>query len=353
MKQITRRAFIQGTIACAGVALASCGGAAPAPSTASPATSAASAPPSTAQIPAAVKAAWVAVTANQMIFPLAKEAGYFDKYGINMDLSYINGSGTAVASLLSGETGAATAAGSAVINAQAAGSDLVMVAGFLNQAVFRIMAMPAIKAIDDLRGDAIAVTKAGNADYFAWRIVMRRQGWKESDLHFINGESVAGQVALLQRGDAQAIAVSPPNDVLAERVGAHLVLDTTTLNEPEQNVGLIMSRRYLVQHRPLAIGMVKASIEAMARWQQDPPFVKGVIRKYLKETDERFVDTGYAAYASIWPRAPYPSRDGLQHVVEEVSTQNPKAKNLHADQLMDISIVKELEDSGFINEVYR
>jgi hypothetical protein len=35
-----------------------------------------------------------------------------------------------------------------------------------------------------------------------------------------------------------------------------------------------------------------------------------------------------------------------------VSAQNPKAKELNVDQLIDTSVVKELEDSGFIKQIY-
>ena len=98
--------------------------------------------------------------------------------------------------------------------------------------------------------------------------------------------------------------------------------------------------------------MVKASVEAMARWKKDVAFTKGVIQKYLESTDPQFTDTGYDAYGPLWPQAPYPSRDGMQKVIEEVSSQNAKANDLNVDQLMDTSVVKELEDSGFIKQIY-
>src|SRR5579864_8323637 len=102
-----------------------------------------------------VRAAWVAKTANQMVWPLAKDAGYFDKYGINFDLSYVNGSTTAIAALLAKDLDVASVAGSAIVGAQAAGQDLIMVAGFLNEAVFRILGMDDVKSIDDVKGKSV------------------------------------------------------------------------------------------------------------------------------------------------------------------------------------------------------
>src|SRR5207237_7055319 len=128
---------------------------------------------------------------------------------------------------------------------------------------------------------------------------------------FVNANDVAGQVGLLQQGQVQAIAVSPPNDVLAKQIGAHMLLDTATLNEPEQNVGFGVTRAYLQADRAAVTAIVKASIEAMARWRKDAAFTKGIIQKYLQSEDQQFTDVGYEAYGPLWPQAPYPSRDGM------------------------------------------
>src|SRR5579864_5698176 len=322
----------------------------PAP-TAAP-TVAPTAVPKPTAAPVNVKGAWVAKTANQMVWPVAKDAGYFDKYGLNFDLSYLNGSTTAIAALVARDLEVASVAGSAIVGAQAAGQDLVMVAGFLNQAVFRVMASSDIQNLDDLKGQTIAVTRVGQADYFAWQTVIARQGWSDTDLKFVNANDVAGQVGLLQQGQVVAIAVSPPNDVLATEAGAHLLLDTATLNEPEQNVGFGTTRDYLSANRPAVVSIVKASVEAMARWKKDAAFTKSVIQKYLQSDDPQFTDVGYSAYGPLWPQAPYPSREGMQKVIEEVSAQNAKAKDLDVDKLIDNSVVKELEDSGFIKQIY-
>ncbi len=350
MSQLSRRSFLRAAATYGGVVVVSACAPAAAPA-AAPSPSAAPTATATPK-PIAVKASWVALTANQMLWPMAKDAGYFDKYGVAFDLSYINGSSTAVAALLSGDIALASVAGSAVVSAQAAGTDLVMVAGFLNKAIFRVLAAPSITSIDQLKGKTIAVTRIGNADYFAWQTIAARQGWKIDDLKFVNATDVPGQVALLKTGNVQAIAVSPPNNVLALQAGAHEVLDTAAFDEPEQQVGIAAMRKYLTENRAAVLGVLKASIEAMARWPKDPAFVKGVIAKYLKTTDQQFIDVGYDAYAKVWPEAPYPTEPGFARIIEQVATQNPKAKELKPQQMVDRSFVQELESSGFIRQVY-
>ena len=317
---------------------------------ASPAASVKPAAPGTAN---AVKAAWVAITANQMLWPLAVEAGYFDKYGVNFSLEYVQGSITSVQALVAGDLQMVEVAGSAVAAAQATKTDLVMTAGFLNQTVWRIMGIPSITSIDQLKGSTVAISKVGNADYFAWPILAQQKGWQATDFKYAPGANPPGQIALMSRGDAQASAFSPPNDVLAQqKIGAHLVVDEATFHVPEQQVGMALAKSYIAKNRATTLNVLKASIEAIHRWKTDPAFAKTVMQKYLKTNDPLVIDAGYSAYAPLFPEVPYPTKEGFAGTIEEVATQNPKVKGVTPDQCMDISLVKELEDSGFIKQLY-
>ncbi len=344
MGQLTRRSFLRSTTALGGLAiLSSCApAAAPAPSVAA---SAAALKPTTA------KGAWVALTANQMLWAVALEAGYFKKYGQDFDLQYINGSNNAMAAMLSGKIDLTSVAGSAVVTSAAGGEEVVMIAGFVNTMVFRVMAMPSITSVDQLKGKTIAVTRIGTADYFAWGSVAKHQGWTLQDLKFVAANDPPGQIAVLTGGKADAIAVSPPNNILAETAGAHEILDMTSYKEPEQNVGIAVTRKWLGDNRPTATANMQATIEAIARWKKDPEFVKGVIKKYLKNDDPKFLDVGYSAYKDVFPQVPYPSEEALAKTIEEAAQQSPKATSLKPAQLIDRSVIQDLESSGFIKKV--
>jgi NitT/TauT family transport system substrate-binding protein len=353
MATLSRRELLRSSVALGGYAvLQSCAPSA-APSPSPTAASAASTLAATASPkPTSARAAWVALTSNQMIWPVALEAGYFKKYGLDLGLEYINGSNNAMAAMLSGQIGLISVAGSAVVTAAAGGADVVMIAGFVNKMIFRVMALPPITSVDQLKGKTIAVTRLGTADYFAWQTVAAKQGWKVDDLVFIAASDPPGQVAALVSGRCAAIAVSPPNNILAIKAGAREILDMASYNEPEQNVGVAVSKKYLAENRAAAVASMQGSIEAIARWKKDPAFVKDVIKKYLKNDDPEFLDVGYAAYKDVFQPTPYPSEEAIAKVIQEVSAQEPKSKDLKPAGLIDRSVIQELEASGFIKQVF-
>ncbi|MFI5266920.1 MAG: ABC transporter substrate-binding protein [Chloroflexota bacterium] len=355
---LTRRSFLGGTLAWTTILLAGCGQAQSGPPAsskpgASGATSPAGSPkPAVPGTASAVKGAWVAITANQMIWPLALDAGYFDKYGVNFTLQYVQGSVTSVQALVAGDLQMVQVAGSAVVAAQASKQDLVLAAGYIDRLFWRIMGLASITSLDQLRGKTIGVGKVGNADYFAWTLLAQKQGWKMEDFQFVNAGDSQGQVTLLQKGAVQGTALSPPQDLQAQQVGAHLLLDEAQYNQPEQQLGVALPLAYIAKNRTTALNVLKATIEAIHRWKTDAPFAKGVIKKYLKNDDQAYIDAGYSAYTPLFLQAPYPNAQGFQAVIDEVATQQPQAKNVTPAQCMDTSLLKELEDSGFIKQLY-
>ena len=373
---ISRRRWLRASIAYTGLIVVGCSQTAPPPApTAAPAARPTSAPaptgaaqpiaapakptaaPTTAPTAVAkhlkVRLAWVAKTTGQMQWLVAQEGGYFAKYGLDSDLQYINGSTAAVPALLAGDVDQVAMAGSATVSAQAAGSDIIMVAGFQNESIFRIVAVPSIAKIEDMKGKTVAVTGVGSNDYFIWQTIIRRQGWTQDDVKLIAATNVDGQVAMLQRGDVQAIAVSPPNNVISEdKAGAHEILDTATLAEPEQNLGMNVTRAYLKNNHDACLAVLKATVEATKRYQDDPAFSKEVIKKYLGFTDPKVIDAGYEAYVNIFPKEPYPSAPGFAKVIEEIATKSPNAAKLKPEQVMDTSLVDELKQSGFFRQIW-
>jgi len=287
-----------------------------------------------------------------MLWPLAVEAGYFDKYGINFNLQYIQGSVTSVQAMLAGDLDMASISGSTVIASQAAKQDIIMTLGYVGEYFWRIIAQPAITSVDQLRGKTIAVTKIGNSDQFAWSVLANKMGWKLEDFKFAAAGDATGQVSVFQAHQVDAIALSPPNDVLAIKAGGHLVLDEADYHLPNQAVGMTMPRGYLAKNRPLAVNVAKATVEAIHRWKSDATLAKNVMRKYLKQDDQDYLDNGYDAWNRLFQGKPYPSAAGFATAIEEVVNQAPAAKDVKPEQCFDDSIVKELDESGFLKQIF-
>lgn len=52
-------------------------------------------------------------------------------------------------------------------------------------------------------------------------------------------------------------------------------------------------------------------------------------------------------------RKPYPTKEGVEALIGFLSKFNPKMAKLSVDDVVDTSLVEELDKSGFIDAVYR
>ena len=78
--------------------------------------------------------------------------------GLDVQLIYFNSGSTAVTALITGDTPISQTAGPGVINATMNGADAVMIAGDNVTLDYRMLSRPEIKAPEQLRGGAVAMT---------------------------------------------------------------------------------------------------------------------------------------------------------------------------------------------------
>ncbi len=293
-----------------------------------------------------VNAAWVAITGNQAPAWIAKESGIFPKYNLDVSLSFIQGSSPATASMIGGSTDIVQMAGPAAITAAQQGADVVLIAGFLNKSVFKLMGDPNIKSMKDLKGKTIAITKFGSSDEFVLRRVLKDNGLDPTkDVKITQSGDASGQLAAFKAKLCDAILLSPPNDVVALHQGAALILDTIPLNLPYSAVGLASTRKYIAAHRATVLNFIRAEADALQRFKSDRNFAESVMAKYLQTDDKEALDASWEAYSKAYADIPYPNADGIQEIMDESGITGKKPEDFS-----DPSLVKELEDSGFFKQ---
>ena len=296
---------------------------------------------------------WVAAAGSQAVAWVTKEAGYFARDGVDLTLDYLSGSPTAAAALVSGRVDFVQMAGPAVVAADARGAHLVMVMGFVTQPAFVVVAVPEVQTPEQLRGKTVAVSKIGSSDDFMLREALTHLGMRaETDVKIIGVGSVAAQIAALSKHLVDAAVFDPPNDVVAVRAGAHVLVRVADLGVPYQAAGLVTSREYVAAHRDLVARVVRAMTEGVHRIKTDRIFTEDVMARYLKNNDPVVVNAAYDSYAPVFSQVPQPSRAGLQEIAKEYLVTGQATAPLDVGPMLDTSFVDALQRSGFIQRLY-
>ena len=113
---------------------------------------------------------------NARVAPLwvARDRGFFAKYGVNADTIFVRGAPTLVAAMQSNEIDVGYTGGTAVVGAVANGADLKFLSAFTNRVTYDLMVKPGIKRPEDLRGKIFGIqasaARCGWAPFWLWSI---------------------------------------------------------------------------------------------------------------------------------------------------------------------------------------
>jgi ABC-type nitrate/sulfonate/bicarbonate transport system substrate-binding protein len=339
------------------LAFAACG------PTANPAAPAA--PPVQASAPAAapappplprVRVAYASDSPAELPAQVGYEAGLFAKHGLDVSVERIAGGSSKVLQvMLAGELELAQVGGTAVVDAYLAGADPVYVGSHLQVLLLTVYGPPEVQRLEDLRGKAIAMTRAGTISDFAARYAAARAGLRpEVDVGFIPTGGNAETLAAMTSGNVAAGVFASPWDVTARKLGLHELANLANLGLDFPHNGLLARRDFLADQPEAARRFLRGWIEAIALIKQDKPFTLQVIRKYLATDDAETVESGYETFGGDHlVRAPYPTRAEFQSIVDFVAERDPRARDLPIDRMLDDRLVRALDQEGFIDSLYR
>jgi ABC-type nitrate/sulfonate/bicarbonate transport system substrate-binding protein len=325
-----------------------------APSASAPTAPAASAPaaPTAAPTPVAMRRLELpTATLNANITPLwvGADHGVFQRYGFDVEVQGLSPA-TATQALQSGSVLFAGTAGSTVSAYVSGARDLVFIAGLLNKALFQLVAQPDIASVGDLRGKSVASTTAGASPSVALADVLRRYGLEpERDVNFVYLRDQPGILTGLVSGQVPAGFMGSPFNTQAINQGYRLLVDTADLDMPLAGLNMTTTRGLLEREPELARRFVMAYVESIALARREPGLAIESLLRGTRSEDRPAAEEAYALYSKAWD--PWPSAKALDSVLETLDV--PGARDVHSAQMIDDSILRQLETSGWLAEHYR
>jgi len=282
-----------------------------------------------------------------------KEAGLFEKNGLNVQLVYLRGGTEAAQALITGDIPFAMMGGGAVIASNLAGSGSVILAGIENAILFKLVTSKDIDSAEKLRGKKLGVASLGGSTYLATVRALQHFGMKANDATILSIGSGPNRLAAVQSGSIQGAVFLPPETLIAKKLGLNFLLDLGALGVEFQNA-VIAAGKSVVEKRPdTARRFIKAIVEGIHAYRTDKDFGLRVLRKYLKTSDQEILEETYDFYSDKVSPKPYPTVKGMQAVLGDLASKNPKAKDAQTSQLVNLTFLKELDESGYIDRLYK
>ncbi|MGH7871714.1 MAG: ABC transporter substrate-binding protein [Candidatus Binatia bacterium] len=287
---------------------------------------------------------------------IAEEKGLFKKHGIDAEVVLIGGaSAGGVSSLIAGDVQFLGGGGGGVINATLGGADVIMIGSIVNKGVQRVMARSEFKRPEDLRGKKIGVTRLGAASHLVLLIMLRGWNMTPSDVQTIQVGSSPAMMAALEKGGIDAAVLTEPTFFFAEDQGYRTLADLADMDIYYLHSMIDTTRAYLRTHRDLALRFMKGYVEGIAYFKKNRKESIDVLAKKLRTApaQTKYLERSHTLYSSgYFEHAPYVSLKGVTTLLDFYAKDNPRARSANPQNFVDNSLVKELDDSGFIKKLY-
>ena len=309
--------------------------------------------PGSAQPLQKLRVGYPSISSRQAQLWVAKDEGLFKKYGLDVELIFLRGGQVAIQALTGGDPPLMTVGNVIVANLQ--GHDIVLVGAVENSYDQSVMARPGtMTRMEQLKGKRFGISGFGSATHNAALILFKKFNLEPNkDVTFVPTGTGPERLAAMSAGRIEATFFNPSEVPQALKAGFVEIIQMADLDFEVQGSGLASSRSYIRSHRNSVKSALKAYVEGIYFVFANKAATVKTLAKYMRTNDAEVLDYSYQHYLKRTPKKPYPTMKGIQNLVDMSAPQLAQAKTAKPEQFVDLSLLQELENERFFDEMAR
>ena len=258
---------------------------------------------------------------------VAKDAGYFSKYGMNVEPVQIRGGALITMGIMSGQLQFSGAGAESAVAARVEGGDIVLLACPVDSDPVYFIARPEIKSAAELKGKSTAVTRLGSTTHFYLRAAARYVGLDaDKDMTILQLGTGTETVAALENGRIAAAAVTHRYALPFLQKGWPLLVDLSTTDLVYPSSCVASSRAFVKTEPKLVEDFLRAYVNGIQRIKRDPQFAEKTFAKWLREKDPMLIKKTVEAYSKLFKPIPNVPDKGIENVLKDLANRRPVPK---------------------------
>lgn len=267
---------------------------------------------------------------------IALKKGYFQKYNLNVKLTYVQGGVLALRGLQTGDFHLISSLPESVITSVSEGASVKLIGTLDNQSMYSIYVSKDIKNLDDLKGKNAAGMVPGNGTSIQLEYWLRKQGLEPNkDVRIIYAGDNTERLQTVQQKQAAVTILSPPTDLKAEKLGLKRYLMRDVLKTYNHN--MIVTSDVMIREKPQVIYAFMSALSDAIAFTKDEKNRDEAIKVMIDEFEmskadaEKSVDFVIPALADKGKI----NIEGLKWAMDTVKKANITKKNVTLDKMLD------------------
>lgn len=286
---------------------------------------------------------------------IAREAGYFQKYGLDVDIAFAVHP-AAIAMVISGQAAMTNYPLEQAMLAGSKGGSLAIVGSPYRKSLFALMADKSFASVRDLKGRRVGVSQIGDAPYNYAVGLLGKFGLTPRDVQWVPiGTDVNGRAAALVAGRVDATMITAPVYFKLEEKGYKSLANTSDYDDIYAPTVYVFTKATVAAHPNLPEQLIKAHAEAIKRFYDDKDFA---LKAYVKYAPENLADLArvYDRYSktNTFERVPYVLTAAVQYMLDHPVDEEAAAQMKRFDfrTIIDNSTVARLVREGFFEKLF-
>src|SRR5262244_637955 len=281
---------------------------------------------------------------------IAQDLDFFGKYGLTAQLVLVRNNQMLTAGLAAGDIDIGYTGGTTVLGAAAAGVELKLIASFVSRGRGYLIVRPDIKKPADLAGKRVGVQSIGGTLWMYVMLTLEQLGLDTArdriHLLVIGDQTIMGPALESQVIDA-AVLTSRTYILGLKQKGFSVLTEVTPAMAA---TGIVAKKTTLEKNAETVENIMKALIEAeyYVMAPSNKARVIKTIMTRLKLSDPSLAEEGYTDVIKEFEPKPYPPLEGLKNMQRLLALQNPRLADINPATLMDTTLMRKLEESGFL-----
>jgi len=284
---------------------------------------------------------------------VTSDTGLWKKQGLEVELVFLRGGSRTVSALIGGSVDFILGSDVGVTTAILQGASLTRLGVTTNSLGYSLVTQPSVKTLRDLKGKVVGITPGRDAAYARVVKLLRDNGMDASkDVTFlpVGDGGPAARVAALSAGVIHATMLTPPSDLISAKAGMKVL---AKIDVPNVGAGINTTVTFLQKNRPAAVRFLKGYMEGIQYLKSHKDESLKIFTKYVRNSDLTIMANLYEEIATRVEQSLRPQPEAVRALLDLVALDYPQAQKLTEKDNWDLSLIDEIQRSGFLDQLYK
>ena len=270
---------------------------------------------------------------------LGQDAGIFKKHSLNLEMIFIPGGSLSLQALIGKSLDLLMTGGPPVVNAYLQGAKIKIIGGATNLLPYMFVATGGIRSPEQLKGKTIGISRFGSNTDYVVRLALGQFALSPNEVQILQVGGSQARLVAMKSGAIQATVLSPEESLVAQKMGYGILFDFIEKGIEFPHVNVVARDDYLETQAQTVRSFMRAYIEAVRYYKTHRTEAISKIVSLSKLPDRQMGEAVYDNSLRATPDDGKPTLKGMEVVIDAAAKENPKAKGLTVQQLVDLRYI--------------